>query len=190
MVTVVRMSRIESWTVFPRRLTHNSEEQEVIFQTFKLTKSNLSVFGKVWRVLDNWILSQTILFISLLPRSVGWIRPSQQEREDEWAEEKFEQEVGSEFQLSSTLSSSQKDQKCFRIEEFGELDLPSSSSSSSFASFASPVSDPQPQLYLKSPASGSSLYSQVPFFWHFSYFFKGASPPRKENISLRGRHPL
>ena len=68
--------------------------------------------------------------------------------------------------------------------------MPSSSSSSSFASFASPVSDPQPQLYLKSPASGSSLYSQVPFFWHVSYFFRGASPPKKRKYFWEGRHPL
>jgi len=46
-----------------------------------------------------------------------------------------------------------------RIEEFGELDLPSSSSSSSFS--AIPANNPQPQqLYLTSPPSASSLHSQ------------------------------
>merc|ERR1719507_1958328 len=46
-----------------------------------------------------------------------------------------------------------------RIEEFGELDLPSSSSSSSFS--AIPASNPPPQqLYLTSPPSASSLHSQ------------------------------
>ena len=62
--------------------------------------------------------------------------------------------------LQASLHISCNGWKCFRIEEFGELDLPSSSSSSSFS--AIPANNPQPQqLYLTSPPSASSLHSQV-----------------------------
>ena len=120
---------------------------------------------------------QAILSTDLwtLLQRLGWIRPSQPERKDEWAEEKSEQEVCSGFHallfenyytLSSSMASNQPTISeiakniiiAFRIEEFGELELPSSSSS---PSFSTPASNPQSQLYLTSTASASSLYSQV-----------------------------